>query len=239
MTEALNAGDALGPEVRGWTPRPLPPATPMEGRYARLEPFSAERHARRLYEALSEDVDGRLWAYMISGPFADFAAFDVHARGLMSGANPLFHTIVDKIHDAPLGVAALMHVTPEHGVVEVGHVAYAPALQRKRAATEAMFLLMCRVFDELGYRRYEWKCNDRNEASKSAALRLGFRFEGVFRNHMVVKGRSRDSAWFSITDAEWPARKAAFEAWLDPANFDEKGGQKRRLSDLNLKANSK
>jgi RimJ/RimL family protein N-acetyltransferase len=204
----------------------------MEGRWARLEPFTVEAHAGDLFAAFSEDTEGDLWRFRDVGPFVDEDAFTAHARATMTGNDPLFFAIMDRNNRRALGSAAFMRITPAHGVIEVGTITFSPRLKRTRLATEAMFLMARRAFDELGYRRYEWKCDDRNEPSKRAALRLGFTFEGVFRKHMVIKGRNRDTAWFAMTDDDWPAVKAAFEQWLAPDNFDEAGRQKVGLSEL-------
>ncbi|ESR24599.1 GNAT family N-acetyltransferase [Lutibaculum baratangense] len=210
-------------------PRPRPPRDPIEGRTVRLEAFDVARHARHLFDAFQSDAEGHIWDYLAYGPFPDLTSYVTHARRTMVGRDPFFHAIVDKATERPTGVAALMRIVPEHGVIEVGHLCYGPALQRTVQATEAQYLLMRRVFEELGYRRYEWKCNAENEASMRAAERLGFRYEGTFRKHMVVKGRNRDTAWFSITDDEWPQVKQALEAWLSPQNFDAEGQQRSRL----------
>ena len=166
------------------------------------------------------------------GPFATEADYRAWIVKDASGDDPLFHAIIDTATDKAIGVASYLRIFPDIGSIEVGHINYAPALQRTVAATEAMYLMMARAFDELGYRRYEWKCDNANEKSRNAAARLGFTFEGVFRQCTIYKGRNRDTAWFSILDGEWPRVKAAFEAWLDPANFDAAGKQKRSLSDL-------
>jgi len=221
-----------GPAVPGWTARPLPPREIFTGKYARLEPFDVSAHAPGLFAAYAADREGAIWDYLQFGPFVDLNAYRAMAERHMMASDPLYFTLFDRAKDGPGGVASLMRIVPEHGVIETGGIAYAPSFQRTRAATEAMYLFACLVFDRLGYRRYEWKCNNLNEPSKQAALRLGFRFEGVFRNHMVVKGRSRDTAWFSITEEEWPTRKAAFQRWLEPSNFDAHGRQKLRLGDL-------
>lgn len=213
-----------------WTARPRPPREAMEGRLVRVEPFDVGTHARHLYDAFAADESGALWDYMAYGPFPDLLSYVSHARRTMTGGDPLFHAIIDKTAGRATGVASYMRITPEHGVIEVGNLCFSPALQRTAAATEAMYLMARRAFDELGYRRYEWKCNNANEASKRAALRYGFSYEGVFRKHMVVKGRNRDTAWFSITDDEWPTIRAEFERWLDPANFDAEGRQLSPLS---------
>jgi RimJ/RimL family protein N-acetyltransferase len=219
-------------DLESWVPRPRPPRTPMQGRFVRVEPFDVGAHGRHLFDAFAADEEGRIWDYLPYGPFPDLLSYVSHARRTMSGADPFFHAIIPNETGRAAGVASLMRITPEHGVIEVGHICYGPALQRNVAATEAMYLLACRVFDELGYRRYEWKCNASNQASSRAAERLGFRFEGVFRKHMVVKGRNRDTAWFAITDDEWPDVKAAFERWLDPLNFEADGRQRAALGQV-------
>ena len=219
----------MSKDLAGWTPRPRPPRTAIEGRFVRVEPFHADRHVADLFEAYSLDAGGGLWTWMGYGPFPDFDSYRDHAARVMSGDDPLFHAIVDLATGRAVGVASLMRISPEHGVVEVGHIAYSPLLQRKPGATEAMYLMARRVFDELGYRRYEWKCDSLNSPSRRAAERLGFRFEGTFRKHMIVKGRNRDTAWFAITDDEWPALRSAFERWIDPANFDREERQRRSL----------
>ena len=225
-------GQPIGPPLPGWTARPRPPHTPMQGRLVRLEPLDLDRHAKALHEAWAEDVEGRNWTYLPYGPFPSAEAWAGAMRAVQAATDVLFHAIVLREPARPVGVASYLRIEPAMGVVEVGHLSYSPALQRSAAATEAMYLMMRRAFDELGYRRYEWKCDSLNAASRRAALRLGFRFEGIFRQMMVIKGRSRDSAWFSILDSEWPALRAAFERWLDPANFDAAGRQRARLEDL-------
>ncbi|MGE0847944.1 MAG: GNAT family N-acetyltransferase [Flavobacteriaceae bacterium] len=215
-------------DLTNWKPRPRPPQTPMTGRLVTVEPV-AERHLPDLWAAYSAPGADPIWDYLPYGPFAGEDAFRDFARATYFGADPMFHAIVDRQGGRALGVASLMRIDEKNGVIEVGHINYAPALQKTPAATEAMYLLMRRVFDELGYRRYEWKCDNRNEGSKRAAVRLGFDYEGLFRQHLIVKGRNRDTAWFSIVDGEWPALKARFEAWLDPANFDADGRQRRTL----------
>jgi RimJ/RimL family protein N-acetyltransferase len=216
--------------LAAWTARPLPLRTAMEGRWARLEPFSVAAHAGDLFAAFADDREGELWRFRDAGPFADEKAFVAYAEARMTGDDPLFFAIIDKSSGRALGSAAFMRIAPLHGVIEVGSITYSPRLKRTRLATEAMFLMARRAFDELGYRRYEWKCDDLNEASKRAARRLGFTYEGTFRQHMVVKGRNRDTAWFAITDGEWPGIRAAFERWLAPANFDGEGRQKSSLA---------
>ncbi|HWB46202.1 MAG TPA: GNAT family protein [Hyphomicrobiaceae bacterium] len=222
----------VGRPLPDWTARAAPPRTPMQGRFCRLEPLDPARHARALFDANSLDREGRNWTYLFVGPFADFAAYQAWLEKVAPSNDPLFHTIIDESNGKPVGVATFMRIDPPNGVIEVGNINYSPLLQRKPAATEAMFLMMRRVFDELGYRRYEWKCDSLNAPSRAAALRLGFQFEGIFRQAVVYKGRNRDTAWFSIIDSEWPALKRAYEQWLRPENFDAAGQQKQKLSAL-------
>lgn len=226
--------DAIDPHrlVPDWTPRPVPRPQVFEGRHARLEPL-APGHAADLHAAFAADTTGHLWDWMAYGPFADAAAYAAWVAPAAAGADPLYVTVFDRDAAAtPAGVMSLMRIDAKNGVVEVGNICLAPALQRRRAATEAQYLLMRHVFDDLGYRRYEWKCNALNTPSRAAALRLGFSFEGVFRNHMIVKGRNRDTAWYAIIVEDWPAIRAAFEAWLAPENFDASGRQIRPLTAL-------
>jgi RimJ/RimL family protein N-acetyltransferase len=225
-------GQPIGFSVEGWTPRPRPPREPTDGRFVRLEPLDVERHAADLHEAFAADREGRIWTYLPYGPFADVAGLAEWIRRSGMGDDPLFHAILDKTSGRALGVASLMRIDPANGVIEVGHINYGPALQRTPLATEAMFLLMRRVFDELGYRRYEWKCDDLNGPSKRAAERLGFIHEGRFRQAVIYKGRNRDTAWYSILDREWPALRRAYETWLAPANFDGGGSQCASLAAL-------
>ena len=171
-----------------------------------------------------------LWRYLFNGPYTDEAEFRAWLEGREKSEDPLFFTILDRKADTPAGYCSLMRIEPAHRVIEVGNILYLPSLQRTAAATEAMYLLARYVFEDLGYRRYEWKCDSNNSPSRRAALRLGFTFEGIFRQHMIVKGKNRDTAWFSMLDTEWEDRKRAFETWLDPANFDAEGKQKSALS---------
>jgi len=224
-----NFGQPIGVPVPGWTPRRRPSLDPMVGRFCRLEALDAAAHARALHEAYSADPEGRNWTWLPYGPFATAEAYETALESMLKLDHTIFYAIVDPRTGAPLGVASYLRIDPAMGSIEVGHLSYSPALQRKPAATEAMYLMMRRAFDELGYRRYEWKCDSLNAPSLAAARRLGFQFEGIFRQAMVLKGRNRDTAWLSILDSEWPALKVAFEAWLDPANFDANAQQKRRL----------
>lgn len=222
----------IGFPLPGWSPRPRPPRAPMDGRFCRIEPLDPGRHAAGLFAANAEDVEGRIWTYLPYGPFAAMEAYRSWAGTSAGGEDPLFHAILDRASGRALGVASYLRIDQPVGVIEVGHINYAPALQRRPAATEAMYLMMRRVFDELGYRRYEWKCDALNAPSRAAAERLGFRYEGLFRQATIYKGRNRDTAWYSILDREWPRLRAAFERWLDPANFDASGKQRSSLSSL-------
>jgi RimJ/RimL family protein N-acetyltransferase len=203
----------------------------MQGRYCRLEPLDVDRHAAALFEADSADVEGRSWTYLPYGPFRDFPTYRAWLSATCLGADPLFFAVIDLAGDQPAGLVSYLRITPTAGSIEVGHLLYSPKLQRSSAATEAMFLMMKWAF-ESGYRRYEWKCDALNAASRAAAQRLGLSFEGVFRQATVYKGRNRDTAWYAAIDAEWPALRQAFLAWLAPANFDGTGRQQARLSDL-------
>jgi RimJ/RimL family protein N-acetyltransferase len=228
MAEYFNElGQPVGAPLDLVLPRPRPPRSPMRGQWCDVVPLDPDAHAAALYAAYAEDAEGRIWTYLPKGPFADLAAYRAWVDETCLTDDPMFHTIL--VEGQPLGVASLMRIDPANGVIEVGHINFAPALSRTRAATEAMFLMMSRAFDELGYRRYEWKCDALNAPSRSAALRLGFTHEGTFRQATTYKGRNRDTAWFAITDGDWPRLKAGFQAWLDPANFDENGRQRTRL----------
>jgi len=233
MAEHVNhLGLPIGFPLPEWTARPRPPLTPMEGHFCTVEPVDPARHAADLHAAYLLDKEGRNWTYLPYGPFARFDEYRDWLERDSRGDDPLRHAIIERRSGRAVGVASLMRIDPAAGVIEVGGINYAPPLQRTPAATEAMCLLMHRVFDELGYRRYEWKCDSLNAPSRGAALRLGFRYEGLFRQATVYKGRNRDTCWFSILDSEWPALKAAFERWLDPGNFDAAGRQQQSLSSL-------
>jgi RimJ/RimL family protein N-acetyltransferase len=200
----------------------------IEGRYVTLAPLDPA-HADTLYAATHGEGHEALWAYLPDGPYASREAFAASLAAKAESADPLFYGLVDRATGEPGGHAAYLRIEPLHRVIEVGHILFTPALQRSRAATEAMYLMARHAFETLGYRRYEWKCNALNAPSRRAALRLGFSFEGIFRQHYIVKGRNRDTAWYAMLDSEWPARKAAFERWLAPANFDAEGRQRTRL----------
>jgi RimJ/RimL family protein N-acetyltransferase len=202
----------------------------MRGRYVTLEPLQPEAHTLPLWEAVSGH--GELWTWLADGPYADEAALRHAIAEKQASTSAVFLAILPSGSDLAEGYASYMRMEPAHGVVEVGNILMAPSLQRTSAATEAMYLMASHIFEHLGYRRYEWKCNAENYPSRRAAERLGFTFEGIFRQHMVIKDRNRDTAWFSMLDHEWPARKRAFEAWLDPGNFDEAGQQRRTLEQI-------
>ncbi len=231
MHESKNAhGQPVGQPVHGWTPRPLPPASAMVGRYCRLERADADRHAADLFAAYAEAENDRDWTYLSQNLPRDAGQYAEWLRAAAAQPDPFFHAIIDQATGRACGVAAYLRIDPANGVIEVGNINFAPKLKRTRVATEAMFLMMRRAFDELGYRRYEWKCDSLNAPSRAAAARYGFRFEGIFRQAVIYKGRNRDTAWFSIIDAEWPRVRAAFERWLDPGNFDAEGRQREPLS---------
>jgi len=219
----------IGPTIDA-RPAPRPERVVLRGREVDIVPLDAVQHRDALFDAIGGTHDDRLWTYMFDGPFADRGAFDASLTRLACSDDPLYYAIIMRSSGLAVGRAALMRIEPVHRVIEVGGIVYADSLQRTRAATESMLLLARYVFDTLGYRRYEWKCDALNAASRAAALRLGFTFEGIFRQHMIVKGRSRDTAWYSIVDAEWPARKARLERWLAPENFDRSGRQLTALS---------
>jgi RimJ/RimL family protein N-acetyltransferase len=230
-THSNHLGQPIGPALPNWKPPPPPPREPIEGRFCCLEPLDIERHSAALFAANAADTEGQNWTYMAYGPFATLADYRAWMTTKCLGDDPLFFAIIDKADGQPAGLASYLRITPSAGSIEVGHLLYAPRLQRRPAATEAMFLMMQRAF-VLGYRRYEWKCDALNAASRAAAQRLGLSFEGIFRQAIVYKGRSRDTAWYAAIDAEWPALRTVFQQWLDPANFDASGQQRTRLADL-------
>ncbi len=204
----------------------------MTGRYCRVQPVCVQDHAADLYAAYGEAPDGRDWTYLPDGPFSDFTSYREHLTRAAADSERMHHAIVDLATGQAAGTAALMRADPANGTIEVGYITYSPRLKRTRAGTEAMFLLMRRAFDELGYRRYEWKCDSLNAASRAAAERFGFRFEGVFRQAVIYKGRNRDTAWLSVIDTEWPTVRTAFEQWLRPENFGADGRQRRSLAEI-------
>lgn len=224
-------GQAVGAPLEMVFPRPRPPPTPMKGRFCSVVPTDVASHASALFGAFGADQHGGNWTYLPYGPFDHLDAFRGWMQTTCIGTDPLFHTILDT-DGRPQGLASYLRIEPASGVIEVGHIHLANALQRTPAATEAMYLMMARVFDQLNYRRYEWKCDALNEPSRRAALRLGFFFEGIFRKATHYKGRNRDTAWFSVIDDEWPALKTAFQQWLAPTNMDAHGRQRKRIEEL-------
>ena len=227
----MEVEDSQRPTGASVEPRAVrrPERTVLHGRFVRLEPLDSARHAPALWRNV-QGANG-VWDYLFDAPPSDRASFTADLDRKASSDDPLFWAIVDRASGEAQGYATLMRVEPVHRVIEVGNILFTPALQRRPGATEAMSLLAGHVFDDLGYRRYEWKCNALNAPSRAAALRLGFTFEGVFRQHMIVKGRSRDTAWYSMLDTEWPSVKRGFAAWLAPANFDAEGLQRHSLAE--------
>jgi RimJ/RimL family protein N-acetyltransferase len=218
-------------DLSNWTPRQRPVRKTFEGRFVRLEPLDPVRHGRELFEASSVADAGERFRWLPEFPPASEAELMAWAERAAAREDPLFFAVIDKATDMVAGRQTLMRIDAVNGAIEIGNIYWGPLISRKPAATEALYLFMAYVFDDLGYRRFEWKCNNDNAPSKRAALRFGFKAEGVFRQHLVVKGRNRDTAWFSVIDKEWPALKRGFEAWLAPENFDADGGQKRRLTE--------
>src|SRR6266478_6334200 len=210
----------------------VPQRTTLPGRFVTLVPLDPAAHAAALYQASHGPEREDLWRYLFDGPYPDRPAFDARLQQMAASRDPLFFTILDRTQ-VPVGYAAYLRIEPVHRCIEVGSILYTPALQRTPGATEAMYLMARHIFEDLEYRRYEWKCNALNEPSRRAALRLGFVFEGIFRQHMIIKGRNRDTAWYSMLDSEWPARKATFERWLAAENFDGNRRQKESLSRMN------
>lgn len=232
VTQHFNAlGQPIGFPLPDWKAAPRPPRATLTGRYCRVEPLDPSRHPEELHAANRLDPSGRAFTYLSAGPFDTLDSYRQWVSASCLGNDPLFHAIIDGNSGKAVGVAAYMRIDPANGVVEVGHLNFSPLLQQTRAATEAMHLMMRNAFD-LGYRRYEWKCDSLNAPSRAAARRLGFSYEGRFLQAITYKGRNRDTDWFSITDGEWPAIRAAHEQWLAPENFDGAGRQRRSLSAL-------
>ncbi|MCV2888719.1 GNAT family N-acetyltransferase [Ruegeria aquimaris] len=230
MDHSINhLGQPIGFALPEWQACPRPDRRVLAGRFARLEPLDAATHGNDLWSAFAADAEGRCWTYMPFGPFDEQAGFTAFLAAMSQGDDPVYYAIVDQARGTTVGIASFMRIQPEHGVIEVGGIAYAPALQRTPAASEAMFLMMAHAFDDLGYRRYEWKCDALNAASRRAAARLGFSYDGLFEQAIIYKGRNRDTAWFSVLDRDWPKVKRGFETWLSPENFDAAGTQRRGL----------
>ena len=215
-------------------PARLPERTTLQGRFVRLEPLDAAIHGRSLWRHVAGADD--VWDYLFDGPYADEASLSASLAGKAASSDPLFWAIVDTVSGEAVGYATLMRVDATHRAIEVGNILFTPALQRTPGATEAMALLAGYAFDTLGYRRYEWKCNALNAPSRAAAERLGFTYEGLFRQHMIVKGRNRDTAWYAMLDSDWPEIRRGFAGWLAPDNFDEAGRQRRSLASFRAEA---
>jgi RimJ/RimL family protein N-acetyltransferase len=225
-------GQPIGFALPGWQPPPPPPRTTLAGRYVRLEPLDAARHARQVYDANLADPRGERWTYSFHGPYADFGAYEAWARDAQASRDPQFYALVDAESGLASGTAAYMRIDPKHGVIELGNIYFAPRLAQTRAATEAIYLFLANAFG-LGYRRFEWKCDSCNLPSRAAATRFGFTFEGTFRQAIVNKQRNRDTSWFAIIDGDWSGGlRDAYLRWLDPGNFDVAGRQRERLSEL-------
>lgn len=222
----------IGFPLLNWRACTPPPRITLNGRYCSIEALSATRHGSELANVFVNKSPDSDWTYLPYGPFAQEADFLDWIQSIEPSDDPLFQSVIDKASGRAVGIASYLRIEPSVGVIEVGHIHFSPHLQKTPAATESMFLMMRQVFDELGYRRYEWKCDALNKPSRAAAERLGFQFEGVFRQATMYKGRNRDTAWFSILDSEWPRLKQQFEAWLAPENFDINGQQKRRLGEV-------
>lgn len=227
-------GQPVGPVVPGWTPRARPRQAVINGNYCRLERLVPDRHAPELFSADQRDLRGESWTYLPYGPFDGLASYRQWVAQAGSTEDPLFYAVIETdsatgAAERAVGVLSFLRIQPEIGSIEVGHVHYSPLLQRRRAGTEAQFLMMRHAFDDLGYRRYEWKCNAINTPSRVAADRLGFTYEGTFRQAAIVKGRNRDTAWYSILDTDWPAVRERLAAWLHPDNFDDQAGQRTSL----------
>lgn len=230
MSELKNIfGQPIGQSMKTWTTRPLPQDITLEGQYCLIEPLNPELHTKSLFQAFSLAENESDWTYLFFGPFTNFENFKEFITTAYQNTDPKYYTIMDRTSGEAIGLISLMRIDPVHGVIEVGNVVFSERLKRKPAATEVQYLLMKYVFESLQYRRYEWKCDNFNLPSKKAAQRLGFQFEGLFRQAIVYKERTRDTAWFSIIDSEWSLLKQAFELWLSPTNFDKAGKQINRL----------
>lgn len=225
-------GQPIGFPLPDWKPPPFPPHVTRAGRYVRLEPLNAATHARDVFEAQLEDTKGERWTYLFHGPYTEFAPYEQWAKNAQSSRDPQFYAIVDAATGKAAGTATWMRIDPAHGVIEVGNIYFSPRLSKTPAATEAIYLFIASAF-EMGYRRFEWKCDSCNLPSRRAASRFGFTYEGTFRQAIVNKGRNRDTTWFSIIDKDWNGGlKDAYLRWLDPGNFDATGKQRQKLSEL-------
>jgi RimJ/RimL family protein N-acetyltransferase len=216
-------------DLSRWTPRPKPASQPLEGRFVRLEKLDPSRHADGLFDASAQPDRDERFRWLPDLPPSDRNVFRKWVEQAAASDDPLFFAVIDKASGRIAGRQTFMRVDAVNGVAEIGHIYWGPLVSRKPAATDALFLFARHLFDDLGYRRFEWKCDDENLPSKRAALRFGFRHEGVFRQHMIVKGRNRDTAWFAMLDKDWAKLRPAYEAWLAPDNFDSAGAQRKKL----------
>ena len=234
-------GQKIGFPLEDWMEPKRPSKSTIQGSFSKIEPLDPSCHAEDLYHAYSEDSENKLWTYLPYGPFSTFEKFLNWVNETCCGPDPFFYAIIDLNTSRAIGVASYLNIKPSFGLIEVGHINYSPALQKTRIATESVYLMMRHAFEELGYRRYEWKCDALNSSSRNAALRLGFIFEGIFRQAAIYKNRNRDTAWFSIIDSEWPRLKEAFECWLNPKSFNDQGQQAQSLAALinSVKSNDK
>lgn len=224
------AARPVGPVVDPLPPGNVPDLRPLPGRWIRLDPVNAAKHGAALFQAFhGQPGDEDIWTYLGYGPFASEEAFVEWLKGREASRDPWFYAFVDRATGQPLGMGSFMRNDAANGVIEIGHIWMTPPMQRTRLSTEAIYLMIRHAFDDLGVRRLEWKCDSLNAPSRAAAKRFGFTFEGIFRQHFIVKGRNRDTAWFAMIDTEWPTVRKGFEAWLDDANFDESGQQKAKL----------
>ncbi len=222
----------MSDNLSNWRPRALPQRQIFEGRYVRLEPLDAVRHGDALYEACAQEGVAERFRWLYETPPGDRASFQPWLEKSAASEDPMYFAVFDRSTGQIAGRQAFMRIEPAHGVIEIGSILWTDKVARRPAATEALYLFARHAFDDLGYRRFEWKCNADNAPSRTAALRFGFTFEGVFRKHLIVKGKRRDTAWFAMLEDDWPAERSAYEAWLDPANFDAEGRQRRRLADF-------
>jgi RimJ/RimL family protein N-acetyltransferase len=232
MTRTNEYQQPIGDAVDGWSARPRPARTVIDGKHCRIEPLDVAQHAADLFDAYGRASNGSDWTYLFAEPFSDFESFQRYLTQAAASADPLHYAVIDKASNKAVGTFALMRIEPVHGVIEVGSVTFSPLLKQTRISTEAQYLLMRYVFDDLKYRRYEWKCDSLNAPSRKTAARLGFEFEGIFRQAIVYKGRNRDTAWYAIIDRDWPRIEQAFERWLADDNFDASGTQRKSLAQL-------
>jgi RimJ/RimL family protein N-acetyltransferase len=232
MSNKNELNQPVGAPVNNWVEALKPSINEMIGQYCAVLPLNIDAHAESLYSAFTQDKENKNWTYLPYGPFENFNEFKAWITGVENKDDPIFYVVIDKKNNSVVGLTSYLRINQRHGVIEVGHIHYSPLMQRTSMATEVMFLMMQYAFESLNYRRYEWKCDSLNEKSNQAALRLGFSFEGIFRQAIVYKGRNRDTAWYSILDSEWPRLKQAFLLWLSPSNFDGDGQQLMSLGNV-------